>query len=218
MTSRDVLFDICDFENSYLGCSNRDSLATVDLVFCYLTGLTILLNLIYLVVGNTLKKKQNRYDRMVVLLVLSSCLRLGSLLSYRDVGLQDREQLSNESLQSLVRRTLFINFFQYRIASVAFKLFMEGVAGINVLTHDRMIGRVVNIGKILSLAGYASYTAGTVCIFLFAFLGVGGSLEQFLLWRTFSALTPAFFVLFIIIPVYSSYTLSSIHHEGHGAG
>ncbi|KAI8908437.1 hypothetical protein EDD86DRAFT_207656 [Gorgonomyces haynaldii] len=180
------LLDMCDFNISYQGCSNKAEMAFVDLVFIVLHSICSALYVIHLVkkfMEGKLNRKLSNMDKVAVLCIVLNILRVLFRVSTRLSGLVTFS--SDEAVIVNVRFSLYLEHFFSLVGSLALKLVLlamvEAVSSANLIVPVTILGKEIDPSTILKLIRIVAIIVNLTLYSFWAFWAVSqdGDYEKY---------------------------------------
>ncbi|KAI8908438.1 hypothetical protein EDD86DRAFT_276243 [Gorgonomyces haynaldii] len=190
------LLDVCDFNISYQGCSNKADMALVDLVFIVLHSISTLMYIVHLVMrfwSGKLSRKLTNMETVAVLCVVLNILRVLFRVSTRLSGLTSFE--SDDAIIANIRFSLYLEHFFSLVGSLALKLVLlamvEAVTSASLIVPVNIFGREVDPSTILKIIRLIAMIINFTWYSLWVFWAVSavGDFERYKLMRRLTYIT-----------------------------
>ncbi|KAI8908391.1 hypothetical protein EDD86DRAFT_16775 [Gorgonomyces haynaldii] len=202
------LLDVCDFNISYQGCSNKADMALVDLVFIVLHSISTLMYIVHLVMrfwSGKLSRRLSNMEVVAVLCVLLNLVRVLFRVSTRLSGLVSFE--SDDAVIANVRFSLCLEHFYSLFGSLALKSVMlamvEAVSSASLIVPVTILGREMDPSTTLKIIRVVAMVVFLLWYSLWAFWAVNfeGDINRYILMRRLAYITWASLSAFISAPV-----------------
>ncbi|KAI8903413.1 hypothetical protein EDD86DRAFT_99149 [Gorgonomyces haynaldii] len=147
----------------------------------------------------------NDLDIVAVLAGITVSFRAAMIGSLRSVSLLDRTTLSDVDVQVHVRTTILLEVVQIVFGALSLAAFINTMVktatGANLFQPIKIGQRIVDPGKALKLFRLFVLLMTLTTAFLFGFLGLNGSYEDFVFYRRLHYLFPATVSVVVSMPL-----------------